>query len=106
MYDLVRDFTTEAAGKSTRIAAVVVFQISGSFLPVPSSLAWPDCRSGEDERLLPPAECKPHLDRGEAASSSPGQALPITESSDKSGKRVVTFLIVRSEGFARLSSRW
>jgi len=26
IYDLVRDFTTEAAGKPTRIAAVVVFQ--------------------------------------------------------------------------------
>ena len=52
------------------------------------------------------AECKPHLDRGEAASSSPGQALPSTESSDMSGKRVVSFLIVRSEGFARLSRRW
>jgi hypothetical protein len=31
IYDLVRDFTTEAAGKPTRIAAVVVFQSSGSF---------------------------------------------------------------------------
>jgi len=31
IYDLVRDFTTEAAGKPTRLAAVVVFQSSGSF---------------------------------------------------------------------------
>jgi hypothetical protein len=31
IYGLVRDFTTEAAGKPTRIAAVVVFQSSGSF---------------------------------------------------------------------------
>ncbi len=31
IYELVRDFITEAAGKPTRIAAVVVFQSSGSF---------------------------------------------------------------------------
>ena len=31
IYALVRDFTTEAAGKPTRLAAVVVFQSSGSF---------------------------------------------------------------------------
>ena len=60
-------------------------------------LGWCD---GDDRLLMP------RMDRGEAASCSPGQALPITESSDKSGKRVVIFLIVRSEGFARLSRRW
>jgi hypothetical protein len=31
IYGLVRDFTTEAAGKPTRLAAVVVFQSSGQF---------------------------------------------------------------------------